>query len=208
MKVITVKVGGMDVNCYLAVCDKTKEAAIIDPGDEGVKIIDRVKKEGLTVKYIIDTHGHADHIAANGAVKAVFDAPLLIHAADEPMLASPKKNLSMFFMEPVISPAANQLLREGDVIEIGEERLTVLHTPGHTPGGISLAGGGLVFCGDTLFAGSIGRTDFPGGSFEQLIGGIKDKILTMPDDVKVYPGHGPATSVGWERQHNPFLNGR
>ncbi|MDD2421740.1 MAG: MBL fold metallo-hydrolase [Heliobacteriaceae bacterium] len=198
--------GMIGANCYLVMCPETKEAAIIDPGDEGGRIMRLVTKEQAKVVVIINTHGHADHIGANREVKEATQAPLLCHEDDAPMLLSPAKNLSLFTGHAIQGPAADRLLREGDTVKIGKTiTLEVLHTPGHTPGGISLKAPGVVFTGDTLFCGSIGRTDFPGGSFTNLIQSIKDKLLVLPDDTMVYSGHGPESTIGQERRTNPFL---
>jgi hydroxyacylglutathione hydrolase len=199
-------VGSMAANCYLVWCETTKEALIIDPGGEGRRILAEVDREQLQVKYVVNTHGHVDHIAANFEVCDATGATLMIHEADASLLADPGLNLSSYVggALPPLKPGA--LLHEGDEIACGEQvRLKVLHTPGHTRGGISLQAEGIVFTGDTLFADSVGRTDFPGGSWQSMIDSIKGKLLTLGDDTVVYPGHGPSTTIGHERKHNPFL---
>jgi hydroxyacylglutathione hydrolase len=205
MQVECLVVGAMASNCYLVWCEDTKEAIIIDPGAEGERITDEVDQKGLTVKYIVNTHGHIDHIAANTVIKEATDAKLAIHIEDLPMLTVPELNLSQYMGRKYCSPQADLSLCDGDELTVGKDVLTVLHTPGHTRGGISLKGTGVIFVGDTLFAGSVGRTDFPGGSYEELIASIKNKILPCGDEFIVYPGHGPATTVGSERANNPFL---
>jgi len=164
-----------------------------------------IRQSGYAVEYIINTHGHVDHIGANAEVKRATGAKLLIHKDDAKMLTSSAANFSLFMGHPVTSPAADELLAEGDEIKVGNLVLKVLHTPGHTPGGICLVHELTIFSGDTLFYGSIGRTDFPGGSYRTLIKSIKEKLMVFPDEAVVYPGHGPATSIGFERQYNPFL---
>ena len=196
--------GPFAANCYLVACGETKEAVVIDPGAEGRRIIKRVRELGLKVKYIINTHGHIDHVGANAEVKEAFNAPVLVHAADAPLLRSPQASIALFMGQGKVTPP-DWTLQEGDVLEAGTLRIKVLETPGHTPGGICLDINGVLFTGDTLFACSIGRTDFPGGSFRQIIKSIKDKLLSYPDDTRVFPGHGPPTSVGDERLYNPFL---
>ena len=198
------EVGPFAANCYLVACAETKEAVIIDPGAEGRRIIKRVHDLGLKVKYIINTHAHIDHVGANAEVKEAFNAPVLVHAADAPLLRSPQASMALFMGQSKVTPP-DWTLEEGDLLEAGTLRIKVLETPGHTPGGISLDINGVLFTGDTLFACSIGRTDFPGGSFRQIIKSIKDKLLSYPDDTRVFPGHGPPTSVGDERLYNPFL---
>lgn len=201
-----IEVGVISANCYLIGCEETKEAALIDPGGDAPQIMRLIENSGLTVKYIINTHGHIDHIGANQQVKEATGAELLIHEADAPMLTSAGRNLSLFTGRVVSGPAADWELKDGDRIKIGKTvELEVIHTPGHTPGGICLKTGDIIFTGDTLFAGSIGRTDFPGGSYRQLIESIKQKLMVFEDHVVVYPGHGPASTIGFERKHNPFL---
>ncbi|NPV29679.1 MAG: MBL fold metallo-hydrolase [Firmicutes bacterium] len=206
MVVKCLAVGPMQANCYLVWCEETKEALVIDPGGEGERILAEIKREQLQVRYIVNTHGHVDHIAANREVKEGTGARILIHSEDAPLLTSPNLNLSIYVGIPVQGPRADMLLCEGEEITVGKQvRLSVLHTPGHTRGGICLSAGDAIFTGDTLFAGSIGRTDFPGGSYQELLNSIKSKILPNHDDVVIYPGHGPTSTVGYERKHNPFL---
>jgi len=196
-------------NCYVVGCEETKEAIVIDPGfdrdREAEEVLKFIEQNGLRVKYIINTHGHADHTAGNGIIKKVTGALILIHENDAIMLTTVAKTLSRIFGLQVTSPPADRTLRDGDVIQVGRIKLVVLHTPGHSKGGISLLGDKVVFTGDTLFAGSIGRTDFPGASFEEIMRSIKTKLVTLPDGFKAYPGHGPPTTIGEEKKHNPFL---
>lgn len=205
MKIIQLEVGSLGTNCYIAYCENTKNAVIIDPGGDAAKILAAVSREGLLVEAIINTHGHADHVLANVKVQEATGAPIWIHSADADMLGSGSRNLSAFLGGATSCGKADRLLTDGEVLPIGDFSLTVLHTPGHTPGGISLLFDKTVFVGDTLFAESIGRTDFPGGSYSQLINSIKTKLMTLDDEVKAYPGHGPATTIGWERRQNPFI---
>lgn len=206
MHLEVLEVGPAAANCYLVICQETGQAAVIDPGGEPERILAAIEKRGANVQYIINTHGHADHIAANAAVKEATGAPILIHTGDAPYLTDTRKSLLLYLGQDKAGPPADRLLREGDIITVGKGvTLEVLHTPGHTPGGICLKGDGFVFTGDTLFAGSIGRTDFPGGSFSTLINSIRDKLLALEDSIRVYPGHGPETTIGVERATNPFL---
>ncbi|QGG46702.1 MBL fold metallo-hydrolase [Heliorestis convoluta] len=207
MIIKTLETGMLGANCYLVVCPETGQGAIIDPGDEAEKIMQLVQKEKAQVVAIINTHGHGDHIGANGGVQKATQAPILCHADEAAMLTSAAKNLSQYFTQPIVSPAPERLLQDGDTISVGNLTLEVLHTPGHTVGGICLKGPSVVFTGDTLFSGSIGRTDFPNGSYSTLIQSIQEKLLTLPDQTVVYPGHGPASTIERERRENPFLMG-
>jgi len=199
-------VGLLEVNCYLIGDEDTKEAVVIDPGGDEDEILEAIKYHGFNLKYIIDTHGHFDHVDANQPLKDATGAQIAIHKLDAPMLK--RANEAIFFTGKPMRPSeADVLLQEGDELAFGKYRLKVLHTPGHTPGGISLTleGSNLVYVGDTLFAGSIGRTDFPGGDFDALIRGVREKLFTLGDHYIVYPGHGPVTTIGNERKYNPFF---
>jgi glyoxylase-like metal-dependent hydrolase (beta-lactamase superfamily II) len=206
MILIRLVVGPLQVNCFILADEKTRDAVVIDPGDDAGDILKIIKEKGLKVKYIVNTHGHFDHIGANKAIKEATGAELLIHEGDSSILASASKQSAAFGMNAVSSPPADRYVKHGDVIDAGEVSLKVLHTPGHTPGGISLLEKGMVFTGDALFAGSIGRTDFPGGDLMTLLRSIKTNLMTLPDDTRVFSGHGPASTIGDERQENPFLN--
>ena len=200
-------VGLLEVNCYILGDEKTKEAVVIDPGGDEEDILEALKNAELDLKYIIDTHGHFDHVDANQPLKKATGARIAIHEVDAQMLNHPSEEAMLFTGNRLRSSQADLLLKEGDLISFGPYQLKVLHTPGHTPGGISLVleGEPSVYVGDLLFAGSIGRTDFPGGSFDDLIQAVRTKIFTLGDRYSVYPGHGPATSVGHERKYNPFF---
>jgi glyoxylase-like metal-dependent hydrolase (beta-lactamase superfamily II) len=207
VKMLTV--GTLWTNCYLVGCEEKREAVVIDPGFDGVKeaekIMKVVDKEKLHVKYIVNTHGHSDHISGNRILKEMTGAPILIHEYDAPMLTNSERNFSYMYGEKATSPPADQLLHEGDIINVGNIRLKVLHTPGHSKGGISLLCDDVVFTGDTLFAGSIGRTDFPGASYREIMDSIRVKLAVLPDYLKVYSGHGPTSTIGEEKKSNPFL---
>ena len=205
MQTIKLEVGAIGTNCYIIYCEESHKAAVIDPGGNEKEILSIIEREKLAVQYIINTHGHADHIAANGQIKQATGALLLIHTDDEAMLDNPQKNLSVFMGETVKSPPADRLLHDNEQISIGSITFDVIHTPGHTPGGICLKYGDTVFAGDTLFSESIGRTDLPGGSYSQLINSVKEKLMVLPDQVVILPGHGPETSIGWERKYNPYI---
>jgi glyoxylase-like metal-dependent hydrolase (beta-lactamase superfamily II) len=198
-------VGPIQANCYVLGCERTREAVVIDPGDDVDTILMTLAKEKLRCVYIINTHGHFDHSGANKRLKEVTQGQLLLHEADAPMVTSQAASGRMWGMNVENSPPPDRCLKEGDVITFGDVSLKVLHTPGHSPGGISLVTDSMVFVGDTLFAGSIGRTDFPGGNYDGLLRSVREKIFTLGDDVVIYPGHGPETTVGRERRTNPFF---
>ncbi len=198
-------VGPLMANCFICGCSKTKEAVVIDPGGDANTILLSLADSKLKAKYIINTHGHFDHVSANGKMKDATGADILIHPLDAPMLEKLSSNAAFFGVSVENSPPCDQTLEEGDTVSFGDITLKVIHTPGHTPGGISLYTNGVVFVGDTLFAGSIGRTDFPGGDFNTLISSIKTKLFKMEDDIRVFSGHGPETSIGTEKRHNPFV---
>ena len=206
MVLIRLIVGPLQVNCFILADEKTKDAVVIDPGDDAENILKIIKEKGFKVRYIVNTHGHFDHVGANKAIKDATGAQLLIHEGDAPVLAAAQQHSLAFGMLPVSSPPADRYLKHGDVITAGEVSLKVLHTPGHSPGGICLLEKGMVFTGDALFAGSIGRTDLPGGDLLTLLRAIKTNLMTLPDETKIFCGHGPASTIGDERQENPFLN--
>ena len=202
--------GPLNTNCFVALCEETKEAIVVDPGfsteKEGKETVLRfIETNDLHVKYIINTHGHADHTSGNGVVKKAISAPILIHTLDAPLLGENGKDWATMFGYQLASPPADKTLQQGDTIHFGKCALVVLHTPGHTPGGISLTGTSCVFVGDTLFQGSIGRTDLPGGSYKTLIRSIREKLATLPDNFTVYTGHGPTTTIAQEKRNNPFI---
>jgi len=206
MQITRLVVGPLQVNCYIVADEKTREAIVIDPGDDGTKVLGVIREKDLAVRYIVNTHAHFDHVGANKQVKDATGAELLIHREDDALLGNTAGQARMFGMTAPTSPKADRYLRHGDTITVGNVSLTVLHTPGHSSGGISLAGEGVVFTGDALFAGSIGRTDLPGGDLLTLIASIKEHLMILPDDTVVLSGHGPDSTIGEERRENPFLS--
>lgn len=204
MIIKTLSVGPIQANCFILGCEATGIGAVIDPGDDADRILAEVGKADLTIEHIINTHGHFDHVGGNRRLKDTTGADLLIHAQDAPMLAQLDRMAGAFGIRAENSPAPDRLLTDGDRIAVGQLQLEVLHTPGHTPGGISLHVDGCVFVGDTLFQGSIGRTDFPGGDFDTLLNSIRTKLFALDDATTVYTGHGPQTTIGTEKRTNPF----
>ncbi len=184
-------VGPYQANCYILGCNKTLEGLVIDPGDEVFRIVREISSLGVRIRYIFLTHGHFDHTGGAAELKRITGAPVWIHSLDEPALDFP----------------ADGNFYDGQIFTIGRYRIKVLHTPGHSPGGVCFHGPGAVFTGDTLFAGSVGRTDFPGGSHSQLITAVREKIFPLGDDLRIYPGHGPPSTIGRERLTNPFFAG-
>ncbi|MBD5305873.1 MAG: MBL fold metallo-hydrolase [Bacteroides sp.] len=212
MKVAKFEFSLFGINTYVVVDEATRKCAIIDPGMINREEEDAMKKfvisNNLTVTHIINTHLHIDHAIGNIKAAELFDAPISAHKDDEFLGERMKQQAQMFgISEKVAEVSINSYLTDGDIIKIGEGELTVLHVPGHSPGGIALYDkkDGFVISGDSLFAGSIGRTDLPGGDMTTLLNSVKSKLLTLPDSTIVYPGHGPATTIGRERSSNPFL---
>jgi len=196
----TVAVGAYQANCYILANKDGSEAIIIDPGDEYDKIKKIIDKHKLIPKLVINTHGHIDHIGANSK----FGLPIYIHKDDAGFLTDSSKNLSSFLNLPEPRRLEIKILNDKDKVRVDNLTLEVIHTPGHTPGGICLKTDDLMLTGDTLFAGGIGRTDFPYASDEKMINSLK-KLLAYPDQVKIYPGHGPSSTIGQEKSSNPFL---
>lgn len=202
----TLAVGDYQSNCYIYASKASKKGFIIDPGDEADAIINCIEKLGISIPYILLTHGHPDHTAALKSVREKTGAQVAIHTADAGILKDKLLHTMLGFRCIDITP--DRLLCDGEIIKADGVELKVIHTPGHTPGGICLLGEGLMFTGDTLFNMGIGRTDLPGGSANALMTSINAKLLSLPDETLVYPGHGPSSTIGKERQSNPFLNGQ
>ena len=205
MIVKKVVVGPFASNCYIVGSESNKEGVIIDPGADAKEILKNVKDLGLDIKLIVLTHGHIDHTGAVKEVKKTTGAEVAIHTDDAKSLQEQLLG-RLFGLSYPPPPPPDWLLKDGDSIDIGDLHFLVVHTPGHSPGGICLLEEGVVFSGDTLFNYGIGRTDMPGGSYSQLMNSIHTKLMVLPDNTTVYPGHGPATTIGTERHSNPFLH--
>lgn len=207
MDITALVVGRLQANCYIVGSERTKKAVIIDPGGDPEEIVNAVNEKGYDVEYILNTHGHMDHVAGNSYVKRKLGGKLAIHPDDEPMLND--STMSIFTQSEQEKPERvkpDLYLHNHDEVHCGDMTLKVIHTPGHTQGGVCFLIENHLFSGDTLFAGSVGRWDFPGGSHEDLVRSITEKLMVLDDSVIVYPGHGPTSSIGFEKQHNPFLS--
>ena len=198
-------VGPLMSNCYIVWDEKKKQGVIIDPGDDPQDILDRVKDLGITIKYILATHGHFDHVGGVASLRQNLNAEFLAHEKDFFFIEDGKNAANRWNVDIEQPPRPDRFIKEGDKIKFGEFELEVLHTPGHSPGGVSFLYDRMLFGGDTLFQGSIGRTDFRQGSFEDLSNSIKTRLYTLPDDTIVYTGHGPVTTIGDEKKYNAFV---
>ena len=206
MKIFNMPSGPLMVNTYLVIDEKNKEGFIVDPGGYDTGLIEEIRKLETDIKYIILTHGHGDHIGGvKGYRKDMPAAKIVASAAEKDLLADASMNMSMMTQNEVIEIHADILVDEGDELYVGDMKLRFIMTPGHSPGGMCILTGNVLFSGDTLFHSSVGRTDLPGGSFEELSKAIHEKLLILPEDTMVYPGHMGPTSIGFEKQNNPFL---
>lgn len=208
MKIKTLVVGPLEVNCYLVWDEESMEGIVIDPGSEGLRIVREIERLGFTTTYIVNTHCHVDHIGSNADLKEAFPQALLaVPEKDIPLFRAPQNSMLVMICNAKPSPEPELLLNEGDTIPVGKEELKVIETPGHTLGSICLYGSGVVFTGDTLFAGSVGRTDLPFSQHEALFASVRKKLFILPEETKVLPGHGPASTIGQEKRFNPFFRG-
>lgn len=207
MKIEMMVLGDVRTNCYLLINEETKEALVVDPADRADVIVRKLIDEGLTLKAILLTHGHGDHILAVGDLKKQFGVKVYAAKAEEALLSDAAQNLSKALFGIAVTVKPDILLEDGQEFEAAGIRLRMLYTPGHTPGGCCYyqAEEKILFSGDTLFCGSIGRTDFPGGSLSELVRSVKEKLLVLPEDVKVYPGHEEITTIGHEKRYNPYM---
>ncbi|HMK44548.1 MAG TPA: MBL fold metallo-hydrolase [Dissulfurispiraceae bacterium] len=203
MIIRSVVVGPLQVNCYIVADKISKEAVVIDPGDEPELILDLIRKHGLSIRYILCTHGHFDHVGAVSDIKEVAHVPVLIHQEDLFLYEAASTAGTMWGFEVSPQPKPDSYLKEGDTIRFGTSSLTVMHTPGHSPGSVCLFGDGQLISGDTLFAGSIGRSDLPGGNLGRLKESFR-RLMALPEATGVLPGHGPSSSIGEERRENIF----
>jgi hydroxyacylglutathione hydrolase len=202
-------VGPFQENCYVIGDEETGTGAIVDPGDEAARIALAVEQTNLEISQILITHAHIDHVGAVAALVDEYSCPVLMHAEAEPMLKQLPTQALMMGLRFGTVPAVDHHIEDEEVLEVGSLKLASLYTPGHAPGHLAfyVESEGVVFAGDALFAGSVGRTDLFGGSMEVLMRSINERLLTLPDETQVFPGHGPQTTIAVERRHNPFLQG-
>ena len=209
MEIEQIKVGFMDVFCYMISCENTKEALVIDPAGDEDYLVEKLKEKGLNLKYIVNTHGHPDHSGGNARMKELTGAEIVMHEEDDKLFNSPEGRSHAAQMGFAPSPGADVHVKDDDEIVIGDVKLKVIHTPGHSSGGICLYADGNLFTGDTLFVGAIGRTDLPGGDYVEYMDSIKRKLMTLPEDTVVWPGHDygikPSSTIGYEKTTNPFV---
>ena len=195
----------LQVNAYLAFDPGSRDAVLIDPGEFSERLDEHIQSEGLKVRYVLNTHGHFDHIGGNALSSRKYDAPIVCHLLDAPLLEDLVLNGSTTFALPIEPSQADRKVEDGDVLTAGTLTIQVLHTPGHTPGGACYLIGGTLFSGDTLFAGGVGNYEFPGGSRDALMRSIQDKLFTLPGETRVFPGHGPQTTIEREMRSNPYF---
>lgn len=207
IKVKKIISGRMEVNCYIVYDANTKKCIIVDPGEDGDLVINEVKKEDLIPEMLVNTHGHYDHILSNEKIRSEFDIPLAAHKDEIQMLADPQRNASALFGYPVSVKTPEIVLEDDQKVDLSFTSFKVIHTPGHTKGGICLLFDDFIITGDTLFAGTIGRTDFPGGDYEEMKRSLQ-RIKVLNPNTIIYPGHGSITTIANELRHNPFLNGQ
>ncbi len=206
MRIVQLPVGPFEMNAYIVSAENDRSCVLIDPGDEPDRLIEQVQKVGLKPKAVFLTHGHLDHAWKSAAIKKYFKIPLYLGEADLPLLESLNDQAALFNFGRTEIPQVDEFYSEEETVEVGSLSVHPLHTPGHSPGSFCLCINDVVFAGDVLFKESIGRTDLYGGSYPDLMHSIRNKLFPLPDSTVVYPGHGPSTTIGFEKQHNPFLN--
>lgn len=205
LKVMRFLLGPLDNNTYIVVDEPTGEAAIVDPSFDSRPLWETIQRNGWSLKYVLNTHAHIDHVVENVYFVEQSGSPLAMHPDDLPLLQAMPTQAAWMGMEPPPVMEPTRLLADNDTVKVGGEKLAVVCTPGHSPGSVSFLGEGFAITGDALFVGSVGRTDLPGGNTERLLRAIRDRLLVLPDETIVYPGHGEKSTIGVERRTNPYL---
>lgn len=205
MRILRIPAGIYAANCYIVYSETTQDGIIVDPGGDAAELLQAVKENDINLKYIVLTHGHGDHIGGVSGIKSKLNIPLLVHEDDVELIEDGSKNMSSVMAMGPVEIHPDKTLKNGDIIEFGDIAAKVIHTPGHTKGGICLLIEDHLISGDTLFKSSVGRSDLPGGDHKTLIKSIKNRVLSLPDNTIVLPGHGESTTVGREKQYNQFL---
>jgi glyoxylase-like metal-dependent hydrolase (beta-lactamase superfamily II) len=205
LQIESLRLGPMENNTYLLIVPESGATAVVDVGFQPEGVIRRVQERNLSVHLLLNTHAHYDHVAGMRAVQEACGGVHWLHPADRPLLERLTQQGAMFGLPPAQPPAETMDLEDGQDVALGDQHLRVIHTPGHSPGGVCFHWDDELLAGDTLFAGSVGRTDLPGGSFSQLARAIRTRLFTLGDAVRVHPGHGPSTTIGEERRHNPYV---
>ena len=206
MKLKTLNQGLFRVNNYILFDEETKDAVLIDAGGDFKEIKSALDELGANLKYLLNTHSHMDHIAGDEEIQRNFDVPIYMHKDDEVLLKAFKESLKMFGMPDYELPENITFIEDGQTFKLGNKEIKTIHTPGHTKGGVSYLVDDILFSGDTLFYESVGRTDFYGGNYKQLVSSIKDKLFVLPDNTRVYPGHGIETTIGHEKENNSYVH--
>lgn len=202
MKLISLKVGLVDCNCYILACERTNEGVVIDCGGNAMEVVSLIKENNLQIKHILCTHGHFDHLQGLSELRKHIDAPISIHENDHELYLNMKSQGAFFDVDLGKNPPCSHFLKDNEEIKFGDHIIKVIHTPGHTQGGVCFLTEGMLFSGDTLFFESIGRTDLPGGNFSQLISSIKNRLFALPEETTVFPGHEIPTTIKFEKKHN------
>jgi len=205
MEIDSLVVGPIQARAWLVWDRSSRAGFLVDPGDEPERLAGWVASREVRLELLVGTHGHLDHVGAAARLQQELQVPFALHPADRPLLETMPEMARQFGLPPAEIPLLDRELQEGQLLRAGDLELEVVHTPGHSPGSVSLLGAGHLFCGDLVFAGSVGRTDLPGGSMEELVRSIRERVLTLEDETVIHPGHGPDTTVGRERAGNPFF---